>query len=59
VKFALRNSETGEVHEIDDNAFQELCACLEYAKEQQRATLIFRGMRLDCKVAAELIYDSI
>lgn len=57
--FALRNVDTGQVHEIDDEAIQELAACLQYARDKGRATLVFRSMRLDCEVVAQLIHDSI
>jgi len=57
--FALRNVDTGQVHEIDDEAINELASCLQYARDQQRATLIFRSMRVDCEVAAKIINDSI
>lgn len=57
--YALRNSTTGEVIEIDDDAMQELAACLRYAREKDRPTVYFRSMRLTADEAAKIIHDMI
>jgi len=57
--YALKNRTTGVTHEIDDDAMQELAACLAYAREQERPTVFFRSMRLDADTAAKIIHDMI
>lgn len=57
--YALKNRTTGVVHEIDDDALQELAACLAYAREKDRPTVMFRSMRLDAEEAAKIIHDLI
>ena len=57
--YELKNTTTGVVHKIDDDAFQELAACLQYARDKDRQTVMFRSMRLDADTAAKIIHDLI
>jgi len=57
--YELKNTTTGEVHKIDDDAFQELAACLEYARKKDRPTVFFRSMRIDADKVAKIIHDLI
>lgn len=57
--YALKNTVTGEVVEIDDDALQELAACLKYAREKNRKTVFFRTMRISDEEALKIINDTL
>lgn len=46
-RISLKNPETGDVHNMDAEAFAELRQAVEQAEEAERDEVVFRAMRLD------------